>query len=80
MALQPFVGPWTLFYFLDFYTVFIDGDQPMASPLPAHSTTQTQNKRTQTSIPQMGFEPTIQVFLWKKTVQALDRAVTVIGN
>jgi hypothetical protein len=30
-------------------------------------------------MPQVGFEPTIPVFMRVKTVHALDRAVTVIG-
>jgi hypothetical protein len=34
------------------------GDQPVARQLP----TKTQNKRTQTSMPRMGLEPTIPVF------------------
>jgi hypothetical protein len=34
----------------------------------------------QTSIPQVGFEPTIPVFEGPKTIHALDRAATVIGN
>jgi hypothetical protein len=37
MALQPFVGPWPLFQFLD---------QSVAKPLPIQRT-QTQNKHTQ---------------------------------
>jgi hypothetical protein len=40
----------------------------------------TQNKRTQTSIPWAGIEPTIPVFELAKTVYALDRAATVIGQ
>jgi hypothetical protein len=48
--------------------------------LPTHRTTQTQNKRTQTSIPRVGFEPIIPVFEGAKTVHVLDRAVTVIGD
>jgi hypothetical protein len=44
-----------------------------------HRTTQTWNKRTQTSMPRMGFELTIPVFKRAKTVHALDRAATVIG-
>jgi hypothetical protein len=58
---SPFVGPWT-------------GDQPVARPLPTHITTQTQNKRTQTSMPRVGFEATIPVFERAKTVHALDRS------
>jgi hypothetical protein len=55
------------------------GDQPVARRLPAHRTVQTQNKRTQTSMPQVGFKPTIPVFERAKTVRALGRAATVIG-
>jgi hypothetical protein len=83
MAPQPFVGPWPLLSFLNLYTVGRTPwteDQPLARPLPAHRATQTQNKRTQTSMPQVGFEPTIPVFERAKTVHALDRATTVIGN
>jgi hypothetical protein len=82
-ALQPFFGPWPLFSSLILYTVGRTpwtGDQPVARPLPIHKTTQTQNKRTRTSMPQVGFELTIPVFERAKTVHALDRAVTVIGN
>jgi hypothetical protein len=54
MVLQPFVGPWLLLSFLILYTVGRTpwaGDQPAARPLPIHRTTQTQNSRTQTSMP-----------------------------
>jgi hypothetical protein len=51
------------------------GDQPVARPLPI----QTQNKHRQTSMPWVGFEPTIPVFERAKTVHALDRAATVTG-
>jgi hypothetical protein len=53
-------------------------DQPVARPLPTHRT-QTQNKCTQTSIPPVGFEPTISVLEREKKVHALGRAATVIG-
>jgi hypothetical protein len=33
------------------------GDQPVVRPLPIHRTTQRQNKGTQISMPQVGFEP-----------------------
>jgi hypothetical protein len=56
------------------------GDEPTARPLPTHITTQTQNKRTQTSMPRVGFEPTTPVFERAKTVHALERAATVIGG
>jgi hypothetical protein len=45
-----------------------------------HRTTQTQNKRRQISMPWVGFEPTIPVLERAKTVRALDRAATVIGE
>jgi hypothetical protein len=84
MALQAFVEPWPLFQFLSLvYTgsrTPWTGDQPVARPLPAHTTAQTQNKRSHTSMSQVGFEPTIPVFERAKTVHALDGAATVIGN
>jgi hypothetical protein len=82
MALQPFVGPWLLFSFFIFYTVGRTpwtGDQPVARPLPTHRIAQTQNKRTQTYTPRVGFAPTILAFERAKTVHATDRAATVIG-
>jgi hypothetical protein len=47
-------GPWPFFQFLNLYTVGRDPwteDHPVARPLPTHITTQTRNKRTQTSVP-----------------------------
>jgi hypothetical protein len=35
---------------------------------------------TQTSMPRVGFEPTIPAFERAKTIHALDRAATVIGE
>jgi hypothetical protein len=49
------------------------------SPSPAHRTTQTRKKRTQTSMPRVGFEPTIPVFEPVKTFGVLDRAVIATG-
>jgi hypothetical protein len=57
----------------------LDGDQFVAGPVPTHRTTQTPNKRTQTSKSWVGIEPTIPVFERAKTVHALDRVATVIG-
>jgi hypothetical protein len=81
MGLQPL---WTLvaFQFLNLYTVGRTpwkGDQPFARPLPTHRATHTQNKRTQTSMPRVGFEPMIPMLEQAKTVHALHRAATVIG-
>jgi hypothetical protein len=82
MALQPFVGLWPLFQFLNLYTVGRTpwtGEQPVAGPIPTQRTTQTQNKRTHISMPRVGFEPTIPVFERAKTVHGFDAAATVIG-
>jgi hypothetical protein len=79
---SPFVGPCPLFSFLILHTV---GRTPWARdhtavrPLLTHRKTQTQNKYTHTSMPCVGFEPTIQAFVRAKTVHVLDRAATVIG-
>jgi hypothetical protein len=54
----------------------LDGEQPVAMPIPTDRTAQTQRRRTQ---PQGGFETTIPVFEWAKTIHALDRSATVIG-
>jgi hypothetical protein len=56
------------------------GMSPVAKPLPSHRIAQTQNKRTQMSMPQVGFERTIPVLKRAKTVHALDRAANVIGH
>jgi hypothetical protein len=55
------------------------GDQPVARRVHIHRTTQTQNKRTQTSMLRAGFEPTTPVFEQAKTLHALDCAATAIG-
>jgi hypothetical protein len=76
-------GPSPLFQFLNLYTVGRTpwtGDQPVSRPLPTHRTTQTQNKRTQTSMPRVGFEPRIPLIERVKIVHASDRAATVIGS
>jgi hypothetical protein len=74
--------PSSFFIFLIFYTVRRapwTEDQPVTRPLPAHRTTQTQNKSTQTIVPRVRLEPTIPVFEGAKTAHDLDRAATVIG-
>jgi hypothetical protein len=80
---SSFVGPWPLFCFLILYTVDMTpwtGVQPVARPRPTRRTTQTQNKRIHTSMPWVGFEPTILAFKRAKMVHALAREVTAIGN
>jgi hypothetical protein len=44
------------------------------------ATLYTQSKRTQTSTPRVGFQPTTLVLWRAKTVHALDRTATVIGS
>jgi hypothetical protein len=64
MAVHPCVGPWPLFSFVILFTAIRTprtGNQPIA-----HAGTQTQNKRTQTFMLQVGFKPTIPVFEWRK--------------
>jgi hypothetical protein len=54
----------SVFSFLILYTVSRTPwteDQPVARPLPTHIT-QSQNKRTETSMPRVGFEAMIPVF------------------
>jgi hypothetical protein len=50
------------------------------SPSQGRYLTQTQNKRKQTSMLSVGFEPTIPMFERAKTVHVLYRAVTMIGH
>jgi hypothetical protein len=81
MAVQPLVA-WPLLQFRNiFYTdgrTPRTGDQPVTRPLPTHRTTQRQNKRTQTSMPRMGFEHTIPASERAKTVHALAQAAITI--
>jgi hypothetical protein len=80
---NPFVGPWPPIQLHNlFFTDSKDpwtSDQPITRPLPAHRTTQTQNKRTQTFMSRVGFGPTIPVSERAKTVHTLDHSATVIG-
>jgi hypothetical protein len=79
---SPLLDLGRFFSFLIFHTVGRTrwvGDQPVTRLLPAHRTTQIQNKRTQLSMLQVEFEPTIPVFERMKTVHTLDRAPIVIS-
>jgi hypothetical protein len=76
-------GPWLLFRLLNLRTIgrtLWTGDQSVSKPLLTHRTTQKRNKRTQTSMPRMGFEPMITEFELAKKVHALDRAGTVFSH
>jgi hypothetical protein len=82
-AIQPFIGRWPLFQFLNLYTVgriHWTGDQPVARPLPTHRTTQTQNKRKERAMSRVVFEPTTTVFERAKTFHVLDRVAAVVGK
>jgi hypothetical protein len=75
IALQPF-GPWPLFSFL----VYTQSVGPLGRGSSRRKgATYFQNKRTKTSMPRVGLEPTIPVFERVKTVHALDRAAIAIG-
>jgi hypothetical protein len=71
---------WSIGLISQFLDYFTDGmtpwrsDQLVARPLPKHRTTETQKKRTQTSMLRVGFEPTIPAFERGKTVHVLHRA------
>jgi hypothetical protein len=73
-----------LFFSLDLYTIGRTpwtSDRPVARPLPKHRASETQNNAhtQQTSMPEVGFEPTITASARAKTVHALDRSATVTG-
>jgi hypothetical protein len=63
---------------LCFVSLSLCGSKAVTRPLPTYRTTQTQNKRTQTSMPREGFEPTAPVSERAKAVHALDCAATVL--
>jgi hypothetical protein len=65
VALQPFVGPWPSFQFLNLYT---------AGRTPWTVEKHKQNKRIQTSIIRVGFESKTPVLERTKTFHASDRA------
>jgi hypothetical protein len=82
MALQPFVGPSPLFQFLDpIHSGYdsLDGGSARRKASTFTKNNQTQNKRTKTSMPRVGFKLTIPASERAKTVHALHRAATVIG-
>jgi hypothetical protein len=80
LALQP---PWALASAFQFHDHFTDGrtpwtsDQLVARPVPKH---RTNTYTHQTSMPYMGFEPTVPASERTKTLHALDRSATVTGN
>jgi hypothetical protein len=74
--LNSHLGLGRFFSFLILYTVSsLDGGSARRK-----ASIYTQNKRTRTSMPRVGFEPTIPVFEEAKAVNASDGAATVIGR
>jgi hypothetical protein len=81
MALQSFVGPWPLFQFLNPTHCSVGLLEWGISPsqgLYIYTEQHKQNKRRQTSMPRVGFEPTTPVFEGAKRIHASDGAATVI--
>jgi hypothetical protein len=76
---RPVTGIALLFFFTYTQTVGLLG-WGSSPPQDRCLRRTTQNKRTQTSMPWVGFEPTTPVFERAKTVPASDRAATVIGG
>jgi hypothetical protein len=74
MALQPFVGPWSLY--VSFLMSYTDGRTPWTRDQPRRkaATYTGQNKRTQRSMRRVGFEA--PVLVRARTVRVTDRAVT----
>jgi hypothetical protein len=79
MDLQPFVGPWPLFQFVD--PIHRRGISP-SQGLYLHTEQHEHriNAHDTESMPWVGFEPTIPAFERAKIVHVLDRAATVIGQ
>jgi hypothetical protein len=78
----PSLGLFSFFSFLIFNKVRRipwTGDQPVARPLPAHRTTQTQNKHTDIHA-SSGIRTHDPSFRASEAVHALDRAATVTGS
>jgi hypothetical protein len=82
MSLQPSIGPRSRFQFLDLLRSWYDSLARGISPSQSrylHAEQHKQNKYTQISTSQVGFESTIPVFERAKTVHTLHRAATLIG-
>jgi hypothetical protein len=82
MALQPFVGPWPPFRFLNLHTVGWTPwtrVQPVTRPLP--NTEQHKHRIHAQRHPcfEWDSKPTTPVFEQAEIVHALDRAASVIG-
>jgi hypothetical protein len=83
LALQPQFGPWPtsmkLSVSLRFSRTPWAGDQLVARPLPVHKHRKMHTHIHYTSMPWVGFEPTIPASELAKTVHASERSATVTG-
>jgi hypothetical protein len=81
MAVQPSVGPWTLYQFLNpihcRYNSLDGGSAHHKASTYTQEDTNTEN--IQTSMLRVGFEPTTPLVDWAKPVYSLDQAGTVTG-
>jgi hypothetical protein len=76
MALQPFgIRPLLQFNLIHSRQDSLDGGSACRK-----ASVYTQNKRTQTSMPRVGFEPATQLFERAIAVHAVDRAATAFGE
>jgi hypothetical protein len=82
MAVETFVRPRQLFCFLILHTDvrFLRWGISHSQGRYIHAGQQTQNKHAQTPMFLAGFDPVTPMFEWPKTVHALGRAVTMIGE
>jgi hypothetical protein len=75
-------GPWPLFQFLNLYAISRTpwmGDQPIARRY-LHTEQHKQNKRAETSMPRVGFEPMIPVIERAKTFHASGHTAIVTST
>jgi hypothetical protein len=77
MVLQSCAGPWPIFSFImDTQSVGLLARGSARHKSTTYTAQHKHNKRIETSMPKVGFEPTIPAFERAKTV----RAATVIGR
>jgi hypothetical protein len=86
MVLSAHSEPWPLIQFRNHFSQTVGLLRRVISPSQSLYLNTGQHKHRvntythQTSIPWVGFEPTIPASEWAKTVHALDRAATVTGS
>jgi hypothetical protein len=73
MTLEPLVGPWPLFQFLNPIHHWTGESARRKAATYTQDNTNTSQTRIQIFMPRVGREPTTTVFVWRKTVHALDQ-------